>query len=275
LVEQRVIIFDLETVPDIEAGRISLGLSTDATNEEVRSKMTEVYRREGQTAEQVFIKSIMHRIVCVGALYAARASQDAPWVVSRSGTVHIGQRSERDIVSAFVDSLAEAPSPQLVGFNSSSFDLPVLRYRAMAMGIPAPMIHRANGRDYWYRFGNDHLDICDFVSGFGASTRPSLSEVGSILGYSVKDENADGSKVETMVMEGRIDEVGSYCESDVIATYMVFLRLGLVTGEIRPRHYQGSIEDLINFISQRLEKRPHLERFLVFLDKQFATSRLT
>jgi DNA polymerase elongation subunit (family B) len=40
------------------------------------------------------------------------------------------------LIAAFVDRIAEL-NPQLVTFNGSSFDLPVLRYRAMVHKLPA------------------------------------------------------------------------------------------------------------------------------------------
>jgi hypothetical protein len=42
------------------------------------------------------------------------------------GAPHVGERSEKQLISSFVDRIAEL-SPQLVTFNGSSFDLPVLR----------------------------------------------------------------------------------------------------------------------------------------------------
>jgi hypothetical protein len=53
------------------------------------------------------------------------------------GRHNIGERSEKEIISAFVNRIVDQ-SPQLVTFNGSSFDLPVLRYRAMVCGVPAP-----------------------------------------------------------------------------------------------------------------------------------------
>ena len=47
--------------------------------------------------------------------------------------VNAPRNANRDIV----DPIAEL-SPQLVTFNGSSFDLPVLRYRAMVHGVGAP-----------------------------------------------------------------------------------------------------------------------------------------
>jgi DNA polymerase elongation subunit (family B) len=54
-----------------------------------------------------------------------------------SGAPHVGERTEKELISAFCDKIAEL-SPRLVTFNGHSFDLPVLRYRAMVLGVSAP-----------------------------------------------------------------------------------------------------------------------------------------
>jgi predicted PolB exonuclease-like 3'-5' exonuclease len=95
------------------------GLS-DKTAEEVRAAMGEK-----------FPKHIYHAIVCIGALIARFDNNH--WVVDALGAPHVGERSERELIAAFVDKIAEL-NPQLVTFNGSSFDLPVLRYRAMMNG---------------------------------------------------------------------------------------------------------------------------------------------
>ena len=68
-----------------------------------------------------------------------------------------GERSEKALIAAFVERIAEL-SPQLVTFNGSSFDLPVVRYRAM--------VHGAAARDYWrpcFRDTEDAVDLCDVL----------------------------------------------------------------------------------------------------------------
>jgi predicted PolB exonuclease-like 3'-5' exonuclease len=265
LADQSIVVFDLETVPDIDAGRLALGLADSIAAQEVRNALTENYRRDGQKTEQVFIKPVLHKIVCIGAVYANRSGREQPWVISRAGSVHIGQRSESEIIRGFVDSLGEAPAPQLIGFNSSAFDLPVLRYRAFALSVSVPILHKGNGREYWYRFGKDHLDICDVISSFGATARPSLAELGSLLGISVKIGGMDGAQVEPLVADGKIEEVAAYCESDVIATYLMFLRLSLVTGELSSETHQGSLDALKLFMEERLDKRPHFQPYISFL----------
>jgi 3'-5' exonuclease len=68
--------------------------------------------------------------------------------VDALGAPHVGERSERELIVSFVDKIA-ALSPQLVTFNGSSFDLPVLRYRAMVQGVAAP---RLCARPYFNRY---------------------------------------------------------------------------------------------------------------------------
>ena len=46
----------------------------------------------------------------------------------------------------------------MVTFNGSSFDLPVLRYRAMINRVSAPGLEC---RRYWNRYSDDCLDLCD------------------------------------------------------------------------------------------------------------------
>src|SRR5262249_9404902 len=71
----------------------------------------------------------------IGALIAQR--REDGWAVSAIGAPHVGPRTEKQLISAFVDKIA-ALSPQLVTFNGNGFDLPVLRYRAMINRVPAP-----------------------------------------------------------------------------------------------------------------------------------------
>src|SRR5258708_607711 len=124
--QQRAVIFDLETVPDLAAGRRRLKADTGTTDQQVRRLLGERYTPSGENPDIAFIKIPLQKIVCIGAIYAERIDR-GPWTIVRSGVGHVGIRSERELVERFVDSLNEAPSPQLVGFNSSSFDLPILR----------------------------------------------------------------------------------------------------------------------------------------------------
>jgi 3'-5' exonuclease len=264
---QHVVVFDLETVPDLDVGRTLLGLTAEAQDGEIRMELCARYAKADQDPAEAFVKVPLHRIICIGALYAERAERSMPWAVTRCGVGHIGQRPERELVSGFINSLAGPLGPQLVGFNSSGFDLPVLRYRAMALGIPANLLHGGNGIDYWYRYGKGHLDLCDILSGFRASTPPSLAEVAALCGVPVKIDGMDGGQVEPLLAAGRLSEIAAYCETDVIATFLVFLRYALVVGDLSAEAYTLSRAGLCQFLEERLAKRPHFGGYVETLSR--------
>src|SRR5262245_18420962 len=118
-----VIVWDLETVPDLRgfAAANDLGGKSDV---EVREAIGEK-----------FPKHIYHSIICVGALVAHREPDH--WRVDAVGEPHVGDRTEKELITAFCDKIAEL-QPQLVIFIGNSFVLPVLRYRAMVHGVSAP-----------------------------------------------------------------------------------------------------------------------------------------
>jgi hypothetical protein len=61
-----------------------------------------------------FPKHIYHSIVCIGALIAHREPDH--WAVDAVGAPHVGERTEKELITAFCDKIA-ALSPQLVTFS--------------------------------------------------------------------------------------------------------------------------------------------------------------
>jgi 3'-5' exonuclease len=196
--EQYVIVWDLETIPDLEAARRMLGLP-NAAETEVR-----------EVLGSGFPKHPLHKIVCIGALIACR--QPEGWRVEALGAPHIGERPETKLISDFVEKIGQL-RPQLITFNGHSFDLPVLRYRAMVNRIAAIGLQV---RPYFHRYTDDALDLCDVLGSYVPGGKVKLDEVSKILGLSGKPEEVDGSRVEEMVLAGKIAEVAQYCESDVL-----------------------------------------------------------
>lgn len=61
-------------------------------------------------------RHIYHSIVCIGALVARR--EDDHYAVEALEAPHVGERTEKELIGAFVGKIGEL-SPQLVTFNGS------------------------------------------------------------------------------------------------------------------------------------------------------------
>src|SRR6516164_3036953 len=184
--EQSVIVWDLETVPDLAAAARMLDMG-NATDAEVREALG-----------SGFPKHPLHKIACIGALIASR--QPEGWRVDALGAPHIGERSEAKLISDFIDKIGEL-HPQLITFNGHSFDLPVLRYRAMVNRISATGLQV---RQYFHRYTEDALDLCDVLGSYVPGSKVKLDDVSKILGLSGKPAGIDGSRVEELVLAGQI-----------------------------------------------------------------------
>jgi predicted PolB exonuclease-like 3'-5' exonuclease len=188
-----VIVWDIETVNDL-AGFAAANGHDGKTDDEIREAMGDK-----------FPKHIYHSIICIGALVARR--DNANWEVTALGAPHIGERPEKELISGFVNRIAEL-SPQLVTFSGSGFDLPVLRYRAMVHALPAVGL---TARPYFHRYSDDAIDLCDVLSSYSSQAKVSLHELCRVMGLPGKPNGISGADVDRYHREGRIREIADYC----------------------------------------------------------------
>src|SRR5262245_16041486 len=198
-----------------------------------------------------FPKHPLHKIACIGALVATRA--DEGWRIEALGAPH-GERPEPELIRSFVDKIGQL-RPQLITFNGNSFDLPVLRYRAMVNRVPAAGLQV---RPYFRRYSDDALDLCDALASFTSGSKMKLDEISRILGLAGKPQGVDGSKVEDMVRAGRIQDVALYCESDVLNTYRVWLVYELFRAAITPAQLEWSEAQIREYVRTRKTTNSHL-----------------
>jgi predicted PolB exonuclease-like 3'-5' exonuclease len=236
-----VLVFDIETVRDIGAAARVLGLEGQA----------EAAVRQALGAE--FPKLPLHKIACIGSLVAARGENG--WQVKEVAALHIGEHPEQELIAAFAGKVASL-KPLLVTFNGATFDLPVLRYRAMVHRISAPGL---NARNYFARQSDAALDLCETLASFDQRAKVKLDLLCKTLGFPGKPGGIDGSQVETYVAEGRIAEVAAYCETDVINTYRAWLTYELFHGRLAHETWVASEDNLRDFLSA-LPEKPHLGR---------------
>ena len=149
------------------------------------------------------------------------------------------QLSEKEILQTFFRAFHDAKSlPQLVSWNGSGFDIPVLLYRAMLYELSVPLLFEEGDTiremrfdNYVNRYHHRHLDLMDRFSQFGASSRQSMDIVASLYGLPGKTD-VDGSMVGALVANNDWQTLTVYCESDVLNTWLIYLRWLRLTGKV-------------------------------------------
>jgi predicted PolB exonuclease-like 3'-5' exonuclease len=68
-----------------------------------------------------------------------------------------------------------------------------------------------------------------------------LDELARLLGFPGK-LGMDGSKVWEAFLDGQLDSIRNYCETDTANTYLVFLRFQLLRGVFDEAHYRRELD---------------------------------
>ncbi len=248
------LVFDIETVPDVALGRRLYGL-TGLADEEVAKAMFAL-RRQDSGGE--FLPYEQHRIVAISCVLRSR---DALKVWSLGDA----QAEEAELIERFFDGL-ERFSPELVSWNGSGFDLPVLTYRALRAGVQAARFWETGDNDPAFRYNNylsrfhwRHIDLMDVLSGFQGRGRVSLEHIATLLGLPGK-LGFSGAQVWDAFLAGNLPGIRRYCETDVLNTYLVYLRFELLRGRLTRERHAQEVERVKALL--RAGEEPHFGEFL-------------
>ncbi len=250
-----VLTFDIETIPDIASGRRLYELA-DLNDADVARIM--FHKRREETGDSEFLRHHLHRVVAISVVLR-HADQVRVWSIGEE------QSDEAEILRRFFDGI-ERYTPTLVTWNGSGFDLPVLHYRALLHGVSAPRYWDTGDLDrdfkwnnYLSRYHARHTDLMDVLSAYQGRASAPLDEVARMLGLPGK-LGLDGSQVWDAYRAGRLAEIRAYCETDVLNTWLLYLRLELIRGHLDEARY-GQEQELLR-AHLRAEGKPHLRAFL-------------
>jgi 3'-5' exonuclease len=248
------LVFDLETVPDVEFGRRLYGL--EGLDDDAVAKAMFAQRRAASGSE--FLPHLQQRVVAIACVLRSR-EQLSVWSL---GDVH---SSEQELLTRFFDGI-EKYSPELVSWNGGGFDLPVLHYRALKAGVQAPRYWELGEEDGTFRYNNylnrfhwRHIDLMDVLSGFQSRARASLAEVAALLGFPGK-LGFSGAQVWPAYLAGELEAIRRYCETDVLNTYLIYLRFQYMRGGIDAASLDAEFERLRALL--RASSEPHHAEFL-------------
>ncbi len=249
-----VFVFDIETIPDVDSGRRLYDLP-DLSDEDVGKAM--LHLRQQKTGSE-FLPLHLHRI-CAISVVMRHADKVKVWSLGEPDA------PDSELVQRFFDGVDKF-MPTLVSWNGGGFDLPVLHYRALLHGIQAPR-YWDNGNDdrefkwnnYLSRYHERHTDLMDVLAGYQMRANAKLDEIATMLGFPGK-MGMSGARVWDAFQAGEIEGIRNYCETDVLNTYLVYLRFELMRGHLTETAYQQELGLLRDTL--RVDERAHISEFL-------------
>lgn len=246
--------FDIETVPDTEFGADYLELD-GLSDEDIATAM--MFKRQQQTGSD-FLPLHTQKVVAISVTFRTAATFKV-WSLGDESS------DEAEIIRRFFDGI-ERYSPDLISWNGSGFDLPVLHYRALKHGIQAPRYWEMgeNDRDfkwnnYLSRFHWRHIDLMDVLAGYQPRGRVSLDQMATLLGFPGK-LGMSGDKVWETFQQGGIRQIRDYCETDVLNTWLVYLRFEYMRGTLDQADLDRELALVRSTIQE--QKQPHFDAFL-------------
>jgi 3'-5' exonuclease len=209
-------------------------------------------RRGGDRSDRgdAFPPTWAHRIITIGCLWLDHAYRlkkldviRAPAESSVEQTADARERALLERLSRFVG----AARPVLVTYNGRSFDLPVIALRSLCHAVPIGWYYRDSRVRYRYT-EEGHLDLCDWLADHGAVRAGKLDALARLIGLPGKT-GIDGSQVEGLFLEGKLDAIDQYCLADVAQTAFLFLRFRLLQGRLTPDAYRHRATALIDALT--------------------------
>ena len=253
-----VLVFDIETIPDIDGLRLLNPEGHALTDEQVHATWLQERKAKGQSD---FLPLYLQRVLVISCVFRSSEGLRIHSFTDRDGA------SEGKIVQTFYNAI-EKHTPQLVSWNGSGFDLPVLHYRGLRHGVVADKYWDMGDDDrefkwnnYIARYHQRHLDLMDLLAMYTAKNNAPLDALAKLCGFPGK-LGMDGSQVYAQYLAGQTDDIQNYCETDVMNTYLMYCRYQKMRGGFTEKEYDAEIEFVQSTLGELTPHAPHWQAYL-------------
>ncbi|CAM5190999.1 3'-5' exonuclease [Oligella ureolytica] len=245
------LVFDLETIPDAHGIRQLMQLDADLSDAEV-VEIAQQQRLE-QTGSD-FMPLHLQKIVAIGCVFRNKSDFHVKCLGEPDD-------DEASLIRSFFK-VIDHYTPTIVSWNGSGFDFPVLHYRALIHGISSRRYWDKGQDDRDFKFNNylsryhdRHVDLMDVLSGYTFRANAPLDQLAKLCGFPGK-LGMDGSQVWPTWLAGGIDEIRAYCETDVVNTWLMYLRYQLLRCDLDQAAYEDEIKLVHDSLSALKERAP-------------------
>ena len=240
------LIFDIETIPDIEGLRRQPKYSSFNMDDE--TFVQQVFEAQKEKTGSEFLPLPFHRVVTISGVL--RTSKEI-----RLFSLSEPDLDEKTIITRFFAGI-DKYLPQLVSWNGQAFDMPVLHYRSLLHGVEARYYWDQGNleRDFRYsnytnRYHEKHLDLMDKMALYNPRAYSSLDQLAHLLSLPGK-QNLSGAEVWPAWCEGKIEDIRRYCESDVLNTWLLFLAFQRFRGLLSTKDFYTEHALTRNYLTQ-------------------------
>ena len=253
-----VLVFDLESIPDVAGLRSLRGAGPDASDADVYSSWLAERKEKGQTD---FMPLHLQRVLVISAVFRNADGLRIHSFVDKD------DQSEGRIIQTFFNTV-EKHTPQLVSWNGGGFDLPVLHYRGLKHGVVADKYWDMGEDDREFKWNNfisryhmRHIDLMDLLALYQPKNNAPLDAMAKLCGFPGK-LGMDGSAVYPAYLDGKLDDIRRYCETDVMNTYLLYCRFQKMRGGLLDKEYEQEIALVKDTLAQLAPQEPHWEEYL-------------
>lgn len=244
-----ICVFDCESIPDARLIKRIYGF--EGSDEEVSCKAFELQKNESGSE---FLPLPFHKIISICAVICDEFGQFIK--VNK-----IEGESEREMISNFFAFINKS-EPKLVSFNGKNFDMPVLVLRALKYNIKAnAYLDTTSDKFNHYKSRYNEQKHCDLFESLGAWRGVRLDTLCAMANLPGKYDT-HGSDVMTLFYQNKLDKIHEYCESDVLNTYMLFLKYELIKGNLSEEDYVHNLQAMAEYISTHKSQKAYVEVFV-------------
>ncbi|WP_439114600.1 3'-5' exonuclease [Hydrogenophaga sp.] len=253
-----VLVFDIESIPDVAGLRALRGEPADRPDDQVYAAWLAERKEKGQSD---FMPLHLQRVLCISVVFRNAEGLRIHSFVDRD------DQSEGKVVQTFFHAV-EKHMPQLVSWNGSGFDLPVLHYRGLRHGVEASKYWDMGEDDREFKWNNyisryhmRHLDLMDLLAMYSPKNNAPLDAMAKLCGFPGK-LGMDGSQVYAQYLAGQTDDIRRYCETDVMNTYLVYCRFQKMRGGLTEAEYEQEIALVKETLGQLAPLESHWDEYL-------------
>ncbi len=260
-----VLVFDIESIPDVAGLRALRASPPEASDAEVYAAYVAERKERGQSD---FMPLHLQRVLVISCVFRNAEGLRVHSFVDREAD---GASQEGKIIQTFFNTV-EKRLPQLVSWNGGGFDLPVLHYRGLKHGVVASKYwDMGEGGDHdsrefkWNnfisRYHMRHLDLMDLLAMYQPKNNAPLDAMAKLCGFPGK-LGMDGSAVYPAYLDGKLEDIRRYCETDVMNTYLMYCRFQKMRGGLLEAEYAQEIDFVKSTLGDLAQTDSHWQEYL-------------